>query len=422
VFTASAQEKRIDSLKYELSRAAKLDDSLQVFRKLIRTYFNSNIDSSLKLSEQYLELVKRSKDERLRYAGYYNYAEGLRLVSKYDEALKNDFIALEIARKGNVEEGEGETLMDIALCYRLTSQFPLAITYLRDAYQIFRKIGRNSSAANALIIIGNVYNSNLVQTDSALVYYNRALSISTGEDARQVRAYVFLNRGDMYYYLGNRKKARDDYYSAWKLFEAVHFPIEAAKAKSSYAYCVIEDGDFKGGDSLYRNALNVFKKSGHKEEYRTVSLYFSELLFQIGKYKEAYLYKDSSMKYNEMLFNEGKQKSLNELMVKFETEKKEQEIKMNQLSLSLKDEELSKNKIQKVAISLGLAMVLIFTFLLFKRFRVTQEQKKIIELQKHLVEEKQKEILDSIRYAKRIQQSLLPTEKYLRKVITRPTL
>jgi len=36
--------------------------------------------------------------------------------------------------------------------------------------------------------------------------------------------------------------------------------------------------------------------------------------------------------------------------------------------------------------------------------------------QKELLEEKQKEILDSIRYAKRIQTSLLPTERYLDKV------
>lgn len=36
--------------------------------------------------------------------------------------------------------------------------------------------------------------------------------------------------------------------------------------------------------------------------------------------------------------------------------------------------------------------------------------------QKELLEEKQKEILDSIRYAKRIQTSLMPTEKYLRKI------
>ncbi|MEW6468421.1 MAG: hypothetical protein AB1458_05820 [Bacteroidota bacterium] len=44
-----------------------------------------------------------------------------------------------------------------------------------------------------------------------------------------------------------------------------------------------------------------------------------------------------------------------------------------------------------------------------------------IELQKKKVEEKQKEIIDSIRYARRIQQSLLPKEKYLNRTIKRLT-
>ena len=41
------------------------------------------------------------------------------------------------------------------------------------------------------------------------------------------------------------------------------------------------------------------------------------------------------------------------------------------------------------------------------------EANKIITEQKHLVEEKQHEILDSIKYARKIQQSLLPTDKYI---------
>ena len=41
------------------------------------------------------------------------------------------------------------------------------------------------------------------------------------------------------------------------------------------------------------------------------------------------------------------------------------------------------------------------------------EEKKLVEQQKHIVEEKQKEILDSINYAKRIQYSLLAGEKLL---------
>ncbi|MBK7667318.1 MAG: hypothetical protein IPJ32_08210, partial [Sphingobacteriaceae bacterium] len=42
-----------------------------------------------------------------------------------------------------------------------------------------------------------------------------------------------------------------------------------------------------------------------------------------------------------------------------------------------------------------------------------------ISQQKHLIEEKQKEVMDSIRYARRIQSSLLPTEKYIAKFLGR---
>ncbi len=47
------------------------------------------------------------------------------------------------------------------------------------------------------------------------------------------------------------------------------------------------------------------------------------------------------------------------------------------------------------------------------------EKNLLIEEQKKMVEEKQKDILDSIHYAKRIQESLLPSVKYIGKTITR---
>jgi hypothetical protein len=69
---------------------------------------------------------------------------------------------------------------------------------------------------------------------------------------------------------------------------------------------------------------------------------------------------------------------------------------------------------------------MIFAGFMFNRFKVTQRQKGIIELQKtevekqkHLVEEKQKEILDSIYYAKRIQVAQIPTENRVEQVLSR---
>ena len=54
-----------------------------------------------------------------------------------------------------------------------------------------------------------------------------------------------------------------------------------------------------------------------------------------------------------------------------------------------------------------------------KANKIITLQKKETERQKEIVQAKQKEILDSIRYAKRIQQSLMPTEKYIERNVNK---
>ena len=98
-----------------------------------------------------------------------------------------------------------------------------------------------------------------------------------------------------------------------------------------------------------------------------------------------------------------------ESLVKAEQEKKD----------ALASQEKHKQSIILFSVVVGLSVVVIFSFFLYRRFKLTQKQKHIIEQQKHLVEEKQKEILDSIHYAKRIQSSLMPTEKYIAKSLSR---
>jgi hypothetical protein len=94
---------------------------------------------------------------------------------------------------------------------------------------------------------------------------------------------------------------------------------------------------------------------------------------------------------------------------------------------------LEKKQTQRYALFAGLGMIAFFGVFMFGRFKTTQKQKRIIERQKSevekqkqiteeqrdIVEHKQKEILDSIRYAKRIQDSLLPNEKYIAKHLTK---
>ena len=108
------------------------------------------------------------------------------------------------------------------------------------------------------------------------------------------------------------------------------------------------------------------------------------------------------------------------------TYQKEQEKKIIETKAlqALTEQELSKQKMVKrivIAISVLLTIVLTIIFISLRR---NIKQKRIISAkhlevqeQKHTIEEKQKEIVDSITYAKRIQRSLLPTEKYLERVL-----
>lgn len=64
-------------------------------------------------------------------------------------------------------------------------------------------------------------------------------------------------------------------------------------------------------------------------------------------------------------------------------------------------------------------MIINFTTVLIATLTVIYLYKRELKNSKEIIEEKQAEILDSIRYAKRIQQASLPTEKYIKKTITK---
>jgi hypothetical protein len=97
-----------------------------------------------------------------------------------------------------------------------------------------------------------------------------------------------------------------------------------------------------------------------------------------------------------------------------------EEQKVKNAQLSAQAASLKQEKTQRYALYGGLLLVIAFSGFVFNRFKITQRQKVIIEQQKVLVdnafahlEEKNREVMDSIHYAKRIQTALMPNEKYI---------
>ncbi|CAN5902316.1 hypothetical protein BH11BAC7_BH11BAC7_27300 [soil metagenome] len=101
--------------------------------------------------------------------------------------------------------------------------------------------------------------------------------------------------------------------------------------------------------------------------------------------------------------------------LKFEAEQRE---KVNALIRQKKDDEdkaeAERQKLIRNIFIGGFSVLGILSFVIFRSLQQNKRSKRIIETQKEEVEEKQREIVDSINYAKRLQDAILPPEQLVK--------
>jgi hypothetical protein len=124
------------------------------------------------------------------------------------------------------------------------------------------------------------------------------------------------------------------------------------------------------------------------------------------------------------IYNTENLQQLNAFKAQYEDEKKKLLIdKLNlekDLQNKLFDTEQKRKRILSVALVIALLCLMALSYLMLQKIKdnhLIRIQKKDIEQRSLLLEVKQKEILDSIHYANRIQNALLPNEYSIEKIL-----
>jgi serine phosphatase RsbU (regulator of sigma subunit) len=142
-------------------------------------------------------------------------------------------------------------------------------------------------------------------------------------------------------------------------------------------------------------------------------------------YKNARILSDSVL--NEKNKNEATQKDFQykyAIKTAADSIKQIESNKVKDAQIKAQQSQLNEEKIVRISLLIVAVLVLVFAAFTYNRFKSSQkqraiieEQKRITDIQKNLLEEKQKEIIDSINYAKRIQQTLLAHDVFLQENI-----
>ena len=109
---------------------------------------------------------------------------------------------------------------------------------------------------------------------------------------------------------------------------------------------------------------------------------------------------------------------------KYDSEKKDKELIKKDAEINKQLAETEKQNLQRNAFIIGFSLVLVLAFFIYRGYRqkktangLLEEKNILIENQKQLVEEKNLKITESINYAKRIQQAILPSQEMIKFLI-----
>jgi tetratricopeptide (TPR) repeat protein len=184
------------------------------------------------------------------------------------------------------------------------------------------------------------------------------------------------------------------------------------------AICRLKGEKEKAIDYLQRS-LSTAQEINSKEDIALACATLYETYLDKKDYFNALNYYRQRKEMLDSIFNDKKSGEFSELNIKYETEKKQKENELLKKTGLLKDEQLAAEETKKKFLYGVAGLIFALAIVLFIAFRNKQRANQLLSRQKDQITQQQKEIIDSIKYARRIQRSLLPPKKYIERNMKR---
>lgn len=299
------------------------------------------------------------------------------------------------------QKGIASCLNNIGVIYNEQDKYQKAGDYYQRALAINIQRGDSSSQALSYSNLGNIYRS-LKNYPKSIRYHQKSIDIYQALQDEYSLGMSFHFIGVTYLDMGDYEKALEFNEKSIPYYERSENLLGLPEVFNIMGKIYDKKGDIQKAIYYNKQALELAKEVDGAAAIRESSLSLYEDYKKLGKFKDALEMHELYLVMRDKITNEESQQELIKQELSYEFEK--------QKALDKKEHE-KRLAIQKViifSIAGGSLLILIFTVVVINRLRITRKQKGIIERQKDLVEEKQKEILDSITYAKRLQDAILP--------------
>jgi serine phosphatase RsbU (regulator of sigma subunit) len=451
----AAQQHKIDSLQKVLGSCTVDTERVFLMVSISFKYHTADPDKGIELGEKALALSEEIGYKKGKADAYNSIASNYYYQGNFDKALELYSKSMAVCKEIHNLDILSMCLNNTGAIYQQRGDMINAMSSYQESMKICEQLKNKRGACDARSNIANIYfyqgeldkakeiyeqvlEFRLQQHDSvgiAQVLSNLGGVCMTKNDLPGAKKYI-LRVIEIYKLLNATQPLWESYGNLASAFstegnipEAIHYATEALTLCKN-------TGDIRGQAECLENIANIYKEAKMYDDalrylamceplFKAQKLRFSlrdmyntyyTVYKSKGDLKNALHFHELYTQYKDSVMDENSKKEIAEVDKKYQSEKKEKEIELQNEKINTANLDLDRQRVLQYFYISAIALMSVLAFFIFRSFRLKQKSERVLEEKNRIIEEKNKDVTDSINYALRIQQAILPDEAYRKKL------
>ncbi|MEO9476514.1 MAG: histidine kinase [Cyclobacteriaceae bacterium] len=304
-------------------------------------------------------------------SAFQNKGASFRLMGRYADAIESNLKALRIFESLGHEKEIGITLNSLGVSYMKMGDNTMALKYYDVAHA--KAIEQKDTAS-----IGNVLNNiaiihaNKGSLDSAEFYFRKGLNLELEKNNLKGISAGLNNVGAVKYYLSDLDSAILYFEKALRIDQKMGDIQGIPLVMNNIAEIAIQNQSYDLAKKYLDSAILLGKQASSLRELETSYLNLAGLYEAQKAFEDAFRTIQVSYAYRDSMLNESNSQQIAELQTKYETEKKEQQIALQQAEIAEQQAQNQRNTILIVALIILVILLVIVSLLIRSRSQKKQ--------------------------------------------------
>ena len=368
---------------------------------------------SLEFAQQSLQNANELGDTLLILLSLKNI--GLTYYSSNDLEQSLDYFTriLMIQEQREDKQGIASAYNNIGIIYDELKRYPTALDFYHRSLDLKENIGDHGTITNTINNIGFLYDK-INNPDKAYEYFNKALIIDE-QQHDTLGIFSTLNNIGLYYFHQQLYDSALKYFnSSLELGNNLENNYDKAHLYNNISNIYLERNNLQKAIESYNQSLELSEPMDAKARMITSYHGLAEAYKRLGRYRRALDYYKKQSDLKDQVHLEKNARKITEIETNYQIQQREKEIQLLRKESEIQVLNLSKNRTVTYFLMGGLVFIFILVSILYQRYQFRIKSNKVLKNQNREIAKKNIDILDSIMYAKGIQDSIRPDPETLK--------